>query len=245
MWRNTGAAALFLVMASTAAVPASAQFFLQSHDFSGTAVKGDEPGMVVAMPGATPDEYKAALAWTMRSALNVAALQCQFEPTLNSVQAYNAILKDHDAEFDKYQTTLQKYYARTPGAGAAKAGKGSKAGQAGFDRFGTLTYSAFSTTAAQYGFCQTAASIAREAVFTPRGGFGDLAERRMKELRNSLVPYGEQQFPYYYARTVTQGTLPRLDAQCWNKKGEWQAKKCGDQNWPGPGAPAGTGIATR
>jgi hypothetical protein len=243
MWRYQGAAALFwsVAMIGGAAAPASAQFYLQPHDFSGKPVKGDEPGMVVPLPGATADEYKAALAWTMRSALNVAALQCQFEPMLNSVQSYNAILRDHDAEFDKDQATLQKYYARMPGAGAAKAGKGSKAGQAGFDRFGTQTYSAFSTTAAQFGFCQTAASIAREAVFTPRGQFGDLAERRMRELRNSLVPFGEEQYPYYYARSAPAPVVPRLDAQCWNKKGEWQAKKCGAQNWPA----IGTGVATR
>ncbi len=239
-WRTTGAAALFLATA-LAAAPASAQFYFQPHDFSGTPVKGDEPGMVVAMPGATADEYRAALAWSLRSALNVAALQCQFEPTLNSVQAYNAILKDHDAEFDKDQAILQKYYARIPGAGAAKAGKGSKAGQAGFDQFGTRTYSAFSTTAAQYGFCQTAGSIAREAVFTPRGTFGDLAERRMRELRNSLVPFGEERFSYYLARTTTIAPLPRLDPICWNKKGEWQDKKCGAQNWPS----AGAGVADR
>ncbi len=239
-WRTTGAAALFGA-AVLAAAPASAQFFFQPHDFAGTAVKGDEPGMVVAMPGATPAEYKAALAWTLRSALNVAALQCQFEPTLNSVQAYNAILKDHDAEFDRYQATLQKYYARMPGGGSARAGKGSKPGQMGFDQFGTRTYSAFSTTAAQFGFCQTAGSIAREAVFTPRGQFGDLAERRMRELRNSLVPFGEEKFSYYLASMATMAPLPRLDPVCWNKKGEWQARKCGAQNWP----PAGAGVATR
>lgn len=240
MWRIIGAAAL-LSTAGVAAAPAWAQFYFQPHDFRGQPVKGDEPGMVVAMPGATADEYKAGLAWSLRSALNVAALQCQFEPTLNTVQAYNAILKDHDAEFDRYQATLQKYYARTGGAGSAKAGKGSKAGQAGFDRFGTRTYSAFSTTAAQYGFCQTAGSIAREAVFTPRGQFGDLAERRMRELRNSLVPFGEERFPYYINGSAAPSPLPRLDQVCWNKKGEWQAKKCGALTWP----PAGAGMAAR
>ncbi|WP_174292292.1 hypothetical protein [Sphingomonas bacterium] len=226
------AAGAVLAAAVAAATPATAQFFLQSHDFSGGTVKGDEPGMTVPLPGATSAEYKAALAWTMRSALNLAALQCQFEPTLHTVETYNAILKDHDAEFDKDQATLQKYYARTPGAGRATAGKGSKAGQAGFDQFGTRTYSAFAVVSAQYGFCQTAAAVGREALFAPRGTFGDLAERRMRQLRNSLVPAGEERFPYYLTRTSTLTPLPRLDAQCWNKKSEWQAGKCGAQNWP-------------
>lgn len=237
--RIGGAAALALAMA--AASPATAQFYFQPHDFTGMPVKGDEPGMVVPLPGATAAEYKAGLIWTLRSALNVAALQCQFEPTLNSVQAYNAILKDHDAEFDRAQAALQKYYARTPGAGRALAGKGSKAGQAGFDQFGTRTYSAFATVSAQLGFCQTAGSIAREAVFTPRGSFGDLAERRMRELRNSLVPFGEERFPYYATRLLPPSPLPRLDVQCWNKKSEWQERKCGALAWP----PAGPGVAAR
>ena len=234
VWRIAGAAAIAAGM--MAATPASAQFFFQSHDFGDAQVKGDEPGMVVPMPGATAAEYKAGLAWTLRSALNVAALQCQFEPTLHPVETYNAILRDHDAEFDKDQAILQKYYARSPGAGSARAGKGSKAGQAGFDQFGTRTYSAFATVSAQYGFCQTAATIGREALFTPRGAFGDLAERRMRRLRNSLVPAGEERFPYYVMRSAAATPVPRLDLQCWNKKGEWQERKCGTMNWPPAGA---------
>ncbi len=239
VWRIAGAAAL--LAGTTVAVPAAAQFFLQPHDFGNTTVRGDEPGMTVPLPGATPAEYKAALAWTLRSAINVAALQCQFEPTLHVVDTYNAILKDHDAEFDKDQATLQKYYARTPGAGRATAGKGSKAGQAGFDQFGTRTYSAFVAVASQLGFCQTAAAIGREALFAPRGTFGDLAERRMRRLRNSLTPAGEERFPYYLTLVSAPTPVPRLDEQCWNKKREWQDRKCGGQHWP----PAGAGIAAR
>lgn len=236
-WGIAGAAAVVAMMATTSA---SAQFFFQSHDFGNTTVKGDEPGMVVPMPGATAAEYRAGLAWTLRSALNVAALQCQFEPTLHPVDTYNAILKDHDAEFDLDQAMLQKYYARIPGAGAAKAGKGSKAGQAGFDQFGTRTYSAFATVTAQFGFCQTASAIGREALFAPRGTFGDLAERRMRRLRNSLQPAGEERFPYYVSGTSMATPLPRLDAICWDKKSEWQTKKCGVLIWP----PASAGAAT-
>ena len=233
LWRILGAALTAFGITAAAAAPASAQFFLQPHQFGDGPAKGDEPGMMVAMPGATEAEYKAGLAWTLRSALNVAALQCQFEPTLNAVATYNAILKDHDGEFDKDQAILQKYYARSKGAGAKVAGKGSKAGQAGFDQFGTRTYSAFATVSAQYGFCQTAAAIGREALFAPRGSFGDLAERRMRRLRASLIPAGEERFPYYLGGLATP--LPRLDVQCWNKKGEWQ-KKCGVLNWPPAGA---------
>ena len=70
------------LLGAAAASPASAQFFLKSHDLSGTPVTGAEPGVLPPMPGATPDERSAALVWQLRSALNVAALQCQFAPTL-------------------------------------------------------------------------------------------------------------------------------------------------------------------
>src|SRR3546814_10219941 len=46
------------------------------------SVEGNEPNLGFALPGATQSEYRAALLWSMRAGLNVAALQCQFEPTL-------------------------------------------------------------------------------------------------------------------------------------------------------------------
>ena len=65
----------------------------------------------------------------------------------------------------------------------------------------------------------------------------EVALARSRELRNSLIPWGEQRFPRYIGRD--RATMPRLDAICWNKKGEWVEKKCGAQNWP----PAGVGMA--
>ncbi|WP_298089299.1 hypothetical protein [uncultured Sphingomonas sp.] len=224
-----GAASMGLAMAA----PASAQFFLQSRDFTGAPVQGDEPGIIgQPLPGATPVELRAGLTWTMRAALNVAALQCQFEPTLASVANYNALLGDHSEELKNTFTTLEKYFRRNA--------KTVKEGQMALDQFGTRTYSSFATVSAQYGFCQTAASIAREAVFAPRGALGDIASRRMRELRNSLTPWGEQRFSRYIGRDYT--TMPRLDPICWNKKAEWVTKKCGLQNWPPAG---GTGLAAR
>ncbi|HXH16704.1 MAG TPA: hypothetical protein VNJ10_11305 [Sphingomonas sp.] len=226
--------ALALCVASSGlavAQSASAQFFLQSRDFSGAAVTGDESDLGQALPGATSAETRAALVWHMRAALNVAALQCQFEPTLLTVPNYNSAINDHSEELKAAFDTLTKYFVRVNKAG------GPKAGQTALDQFGTRTYSSFATVAAQYGFCQTAASIGRDAVFAPRGHFFEVALARSRELRNSLVPWGEQHFPRYIGRD--RATMPRLDAICWNKKGEWVFKKCGAQNWP----PAGVGMA--
>lgn len=214
----------------TAAAPASAQFFLKSKDLAGAPVMGDEPGVGQPLPGATPAEIEAGLVWNMRAALNVAALQCQFEPTMLTVSNYNAILTDHKAELKKSFDTLTKYFVRV--------NKSAKAGQAALDQFGTRTYSGYATVAAQLNFCETANSIGRDAVFQPRGKFSDIARQRMRELRNSLVPWGDQATTYSVFPRVS---LPRVDAICWSKKGEWVEKKCGVQ----ASLPAGVGIAQR
>ncbi|MCU6455808.1 hypothetical protein LPN01_17140 [Sphingomonas sp. A2-49] len=225
-----GGAAIGL-MAATA--PASAQFFLRSHDFRGDAVTGVEANLGQTLPDATPAELRAAMAWNMRAALNVAALQCQFEPTLLTRENYNAILLDHKDELANVFTTLTKYFTRT--------NKTVKAGQNALDQFGTRTYSTFATVAAQFNFCQTASEIGRDAIFAPRGGFGDLALSRIRELRNSLTPYGEQHFTRVLGRDYA--SKPRFDPICWNKKGEWVTKKCGAFAWPPVAPTAAVAVA--
>jgi len=125
--------------------------------------------------------------------------------------------RDHSAELKASLEAINGYFVRTS--------KTKAAGQAAFDRFGTRTYSAFATVAAQYGFCQTASKIGREVIFTPRGQLGDAAATYMRELRNSLIPYGEQQFPRaFYARTYL--FLPDFQPDCW-RKGRYSATYCG------------------
>ncbi|PZQ61650.1 MAG: hypothetical protein DI544_03150 [Sphingomonas taxi] len=202
------------------ATPATAQFFFKAKDLRGERVKGDEPGIGQPLPGATPAELRAAVVWNMRAALNVAALQCQFEPQLLTVHNYNAILADHRQELAQSFDTLAKYFARTA--------KTKKEGQMALDQFGTRTYAGFATVAAQYGFCSTSSSIGREALYAPRGEFGEVALGRMRELRNSLTPWGEQQFPRAH---ILPATLPRFDKDCW-KKDSYNNKKCGEALTP-------------
>ena len=217
------ALALAVVSAGSLATSAQAQFFLKSHSFAGGIINGDEPAMGAPLPGATPEEVRAGLVWNMRAALNVAALQCQFEPTLLTVPNYNAVLKDHDAEFDGSMKVLTKYFTRT--------NKAKGAGQKALDQYGTRTYSSFVTVGGQLGFCQTAADIGRDAVFTPRGQFATLATQRMLQLRNSLFgSWGEEGIPRWIAHS--RAPTPRLDPICWSKKGEWVTKKCGVLDWP-------------
>jgi hypothetical protein len=232
-WRLACATAV--VAAGFSAAPASAQFFFQSRDLRGAPVTGTETGIGEVLPGATAAEQRAALVWNMRAALNVAALQCQFEPTLLTVDNYNAVLRNHQVELKGAFDTLGKYFKRVS--------KTTKAGQTALDQFGTRTYSGFATVAAQLGFCQTASAIGRDAKFTPRGALGDLVTQRTRELRNSLVPFGEQRFAYRIG--YDQAALPRLDAACWDKKARWVRKKCGDLAWPPVRDTAAAAIAAR
>ncbi len=217
------ALALAVAPVALAAAPAAAQFHLKSHTFAAAPVVGDEPNLIVPLPGATAAEVTAGLVWSMRAALNVAALQCQFEPTLLTVPNYNAMLVDHKQELKNSFDTLTKYFTRV--------NKAKGAGQKALDQFGTRTYSSFVTVGGQLGFCQTAASVGRDVVFTPRGQFAGLAGARMQELRNSLFgAWGEEAISRWIP--PFRGTAPRLDAQCWSKKGDWNAKKCGPLAWP-------------
>jgi hypothetical protein len=209
------------------ATPASAQFFFKSRDLSGARVIGNEPGIAQPMPGATPAELRAGMVWTLRAALNVAALQCEFEPTLLTRPNYNAMLKDHKEELATAIDTLRDYFARVNG-------KNKREGQAALDHFSTVLYSTFSTVSAQRTFCQTMSSIGRDVLYAPRGHLGDVALERMRELHNSLVPWGEQRFP---ARIwVGPPLLPRFDDACWDDE-EWDAERCG-RAYPAPSSAA-------
>lgn len=205
----------FAAAAVCAVTPARAQIFWQPPNFSGPPLAGYEPGMGVPLPNATPAEQKAAIVWNMRSGLNVAALQCGFDPTLRTLQNYNALLNDHNLELGAAFKTLDAYFKRT--------NKTKQAAQKALDTFGTKTYSGFSTVRAQFGFCTAAARVGRIALFTPKGRFVTMAEEHLRELRNSLTAQGEQQFRF--AQPYNLARVPSLDERCWKK--DRYNKKCG------------------
>ncbi|RYG75948.1 MAG: hypothetical protein EON59_17685 [Alphaproteobacteria bacterium] len=193
-----------------AAAPASAQFYFKGPDISGPRVTGVEPGVLAQqLPDATPAELRSAMVWNLRAALNVAALQCQFAPTLLTLPNYNTILKDHRVELADSYTVLSKYFART--------NKTAKAAQTALDQYGTRVYSSFSAVHAQLTFCTAANAVAQEAVFTPRGQFGELAAERMTRIRNSLMRWGENQFPATYYVYIPYSYPNFADEKCWRK----------------------------
>lgn len=178
MRRGLALKAALTGLALAAPIAAPAQLFVTDPVYQTGPIEGSDPLVGLPLPRATPVEYRAHLVWNLRSGLNVAALQCQFSPYLRTVDTYNAILSHHARELAAAYTALEGYFRRI----------GGRAGAGNFDRYSTQTYNNFSTLQAQYGFCQTAARIGKEALAQRRGELGALATLRMRELRSSLIP---------------------------------------------------------
>lgn len=202
---KTGFAAAALAAAIPAAAPA--QLFISRPDLRPASIEPSDPLVGLPLPGATAAEYRAHLLWNLRAGLNVAALQCQFSDYLRAVPNYNGLLAHHSVELAAAYTALNNYYKRTQGA------KGQKA----FDDYSTITYNNWSTLQAQMIFCQTATNITKTALATPKGRLIEVAQSRMRELRNALVPAYDPR-PAYRPYTLRFKAPPPLSAACWNKK---------------------------
>ncbi len=200
-------ASLVIALTALSVSPAKAQLFWLPPEFVAGPLSGYEPGMGVPLPGANAAEQNAAIMWGMRSGLNVAALQCGFEPTLRTLENYNAMISNHAEELAAAFNTLGAYFKRTS--------KSVAAGQKALDTFGTRTYSGYSTVSAQKGFCTAAGKIGRRGLFAKRGQFLAFAQNNLRELRSSLILAGEQQFRY--ARASQEVHVPRFDAGCWKR----------------------------
>jgi hypothetical protein len=131
----------------------------------------------VVLIRASPAETRAHAVWTLRAALNVAALQCQYSPFLRSVDNYNQMLKKHGGELTSAQTTMLSHYTRTMKRGGAAA----------FDRYNTRSYNSFSTLDAQYNFCWAAGQAGQAVRVGDVGAMGRIAEAMVPELRAALA----------------------------------------------------------
>jgi hypothetical protein len=200
-------AGLALAVAPMMAQPAAAQFFWSPPDLSAPPLTDAAAATAMGLPGANAAEIKAGLVWNLRAALNIAALQCQFEPTLLAISNYNAMIAHHDAEFDSAQTVLLGYFQRTVGKG--------RPGQAASDQYGTRIYSGYSTVQAQKGFCQAATVVGRQAIFADRGTLHEVARNGLASIKKSLVVAGEQYYgsPGYEYNVA----LPSFSPKCWKK----------------------------
>jgi len=202
----------WLLAATLALAPsaAGAQLYWQDPAFAGAAVTGAEPGISLPIPGATPEEYSAALIWNLRAALNVAALSCQPWPFLDPIDNYNSMLVDHSDELKPAYENLQKYFVRT---------HGQREGMRRFDDYNTKTYNGFSTLYAKLGFCQVAGDVGKQVRFAPRGGgLLAVARNRMREVRNSLTPAADMFFAVPTLGPVVPN-IPVLAANCFKRDG--------------------------
>lgn len=187
---------------------AHAQIFYAPPDLSTPPVTGAEPELGLNLPGASATELKAGLLWHFRVAMNVAALQCDFEPALLTVSNYNATLAHHNGELSSAFDTLTGYFRRVKGGG-------SRAATNAFDQYNTKVYSSYSTVHAQKDFCQVMGQAGRDAIFADRGNLYQVAQHRMGEIHRALTPAGEQYFTnpaYNY-----HATLPSFSKKCWKR----------------------------
>lgn len=200
---------IMLAVLMSAASSAHSFIFFKPADYTGPPLLALDPAFDGALPGATPVEVNAILLWNFRSALNLAALQCNFEPLLDTTDNYNAMLGNHRDELMKAYGALEGYFKRTkkPLAAAQKA----------LDQFGTRTISKYSTVRGQLGFCETAGRIGHETKFIPRSMLTSYAQISLPELRNAQKPYGEQQFRRITINKILV-KLPSFAPECFNKK---------------------------
>jgi hypothetical protein len=139
------------------------------------------PGIMVpktvVLVRANPAETRAHAVWTLRAALNVAALQCQYSPFLRAVDNYNQMLKKHGDELSSAQTAMMDHFTRTIKRGGAAA----------FDRYNTRSYNSFSTLDAQYNFCWVSGQAGLALRVGDVGAMGRIAEIVVPELRAALA----------------------------------------------------------
>jgi len=138
------------------------------------------PGIMVPKPviltKPTAAEAQAHVLWTLRAALNVAALQCQHSPFLRTVDNYNQMLRKHGGELTAAQTRMLGHYTRTMKRGGAAA----------FDRYNTRSYNSFSTMDAQYNFCWAAGQAGQAVRMADVGKMAIVAEAQLPIVRGAL-----------------------------------------------------------
>ena len=170
----------------------------------------------VVMRELTPAEVRAHQVWSLRAALNVAALQCQFSPFLRTVKNYNQMLPHHSAELAAALKTINSHFVRHDGAKAARQT---------FDQYTTRTYNSFSTLEGQLGFCQKASEVGWEALDAKKGDYADLAATRLPEIRQAMIPTTN---PLLLV-TLDWVTVPPIVNPCLDRKGRQipiGSKKC-------------------
>ena len=170
-----------------------------------------EPREVV-MHSMTAPEEAAHRIWTLRAALNVAALQCQFSPALQTVSKYNDMLRHHSFELAAAFKALGGHFNRL---------EGKRGGQSALDRYTTRVYNGFSTLDAQRTFCAMAGEVGGDVLRIRKGALASFASDRLPGIRNSLIARTEARARVDMGWVV----VPVIPDPCINAKGK-RSKRC-------------------
>ncbi len=150
---------------------------------------------------ATPNHALSADAavWHLRSALNVAALQCNVaDPT--GVAQYNRLLKVHAARFAAAHKALEAEYRR-----------GGGDWQDRFDDSMTRVYNYFAQPPVRDQFCATALPMLAQVADMPIGGIDAFAAPGIASLDQPFVDFYRAYDQYRIELAVWQaGQVPRL-----------------------------------
>jgi hypothetical protein len=158
-------------------------------------------------PAMTAQEKLAESLWKMRAALNVGALQCQFDPLLKTVANFNEMAKLHKSELDKSRVTMEGRYRRLYGKGGLGA----------FDRYNTKIWNGFSSVTAQVPFCNKVSEVGAAAIATPSGDLSILANAKLPEI--------EAVFPKPVAPVIAPKPAKKAVAKKSKKKKKSSKKK--------------------
>ena len=110
--------------------------------------------------------------WTLRSALNVAALAC---PDRRLAEHYNRLLKQHAGLFADAYAAEQLRYQKLHGRGW----------QARQDKDMTALYNRYANPDRSSGFCAAATRVSAEAVSVPDGKFGYFAASALERMNGN------------------------------------------------------------
>ncbi len=177
---------------------------------AGVAFSGMDAASAVSpmppLPSMSAKEERADKIWLMRAGLNVAALQCQFSPFLQTVPTYNALLRQHSDEMAESFKLMTGYFVKQ---------NGPRVGQRAFDTYATRANQSWSTFDAQLKFCNAAAMAGRRALAVPKGHFGEFAETELENMRLSLTP---PTLPESFHLRLEWPQVPTVTDPCQGKK---------------------------
>lgn len=111
--------------------------------------------------------------WNLRSALNVAALNCQDAEHAAILPAYSSLLKTHKRELSRANNRIVAKY---------RADYGRSGYRDAFDGYMTQVYNYFALPPAQQAFCDAALQVATDSTVVQRGGLEGFALMNLPRL---------------------------------------------------------------